>query len=208
MAITIKPKILRKALMIAAATAKEEATAAANGKNLTISQNVRTPKLGLDGDKTLIIANSLKDDNESNSNDKGVWEGFDDLPERRKLDYILILNKTLEDTSRSALQRFNKGIRYDLFINNLGEINTVRDLILNSINRDLLDLIKNGDLSLKSLKKLKRKNSAMKQKSGIYVYVVYNLDKPDVVGIYVKSAERLAFRIKYYIGEYKEFIRP
>jgi hypothetical protein len=123
----------------------------------------------------------LKDDNESNSDDESVWEGFDDLPERRELDHILILNKTLEDAGRSALQRFNGGIRYDLFINNLGGIDAVRDLILNSIDRDLLDLIENGDLSLKSLKKLKRKNSAMKQKSGIYVHVVYDLGKPDEV---------------------------
>jgi hypothetical protein len=150
----------------------------------------------------------LKDDNESNSDDESVWEGFDDLPERRELDHILILNKTLEDAGRSALQRFNGGIRYDVFINNLGGIDAVRDLILNSIDRDLLDLIENGDLSLKSLKKLKRKNSAMKQNSGIYVHVVYDPGKPDVVGIYVGSAERLAFRVKYHMGEHEEFIRP
>src|SRR4051794_32113922 len=131
MAMTIKPGVLGKASVTAAATAKEEAAAAVNGEDLTISQNVRTPESGLDGDETLTTANSLKDDNESNSDDESVWEGFDDLPERHELDHILILNKTLEDAGRSALQRFNGGIRYDLFINNLGGIDAVRDLILN-----------------------------------------------------------------------------
>lgn len=54
-------------------------------------------------DETPTTANSLKDDSESNSDNESVWEGFDDLPERRELNHILILDKTLEDAGRSAL---------------------------------------------------------------------------------------------------------
>jgi len=166
------------------------------------------PESGLDGDETPSTADSLSDDNERNSDDQSVWEGCDDLLERRELDHILILNKTLADAGRSALQRFNGGIRYDVFVNNFGGKDAVRDLSLSTIDRDLLDLIENGDLSLKSLAKLKRKKSAMKQKSGIYVHVVYDPDEPHIVGIYVGSGERLAFRVKYRVGEHEQFIRP
>jgi hypothetical protein len=166
------------------------------------------PESSLNGDETPTTANSLSDHNESNSDDESVWEGFDDLPERLEPDHVLILNKTLEDASRSALQRFNGGIRYDVFINNRGGKDAVRDLILSSIDRDLLDLIENGDFSLKSLKKLERKKSTIKQNSGIYVHVVYDPDKSDVVGIYVGSAERLAFRVEYHIGEHEALKTP
>ena len=71
---------------------------------------------GLDGDETPTTANSLSDDYVSNSDAESVREGFDGLPERRELDRILILNQTLADAGRSALQRFNGGIRYDVFM--------------------------------------------------------------------------------------------
>lgn len=139
---------------------------------------------------------------------KVCWERFDYLPERRELDRILILNKTLADAGRSALQRLNGGIGHDVFINKLVGKDAVRDLILSSIDTDMLDLIENGDLSLKSLKilkKFKRKKSAMKRKSGIYVHIIYDTDKPDIEGVYVGSAERLAFRAEYHIGEHEQF---
>lgn len=142
---------------------------------------------------------------------KVCWERFDYLPERRELDHILILNKTLADAGRSALQRLNGGIRYGVFINKLSGKDAVRDLILSSIDTDMLDLIENGDLSLKSLKilkKFKRKKSAMKRKSEIHVHIIYDTDKPDIVGVHVGSAERLAFRVEYHIGEHEQFIKP
>jgi hypothetical protein len=93
MAMTTKTGVLRKASVTVIAKA--------SGEDLTISQNV--PQSGLDSDEIPTTANSLSDDNESNSDDESVWEGFDDLQERRELDHILILNKTLEDAGRSAL---------------------------------------------------------------------------------------------------------
>ena len=48
----------------------------------------------------------------------------------------------------------------------------------------------------------------MKQNSGIYVHVVYDPDKPDIVGIYAGSTERLAFRVEYHVGEHEQFRRP
>ena len=77
----------------------------------------------------------MKDDNESNSDDQNVWEGFDDLPERRELECILIPKRSkmpVEAPSNVSMEVFDT----TCFINNLGGIDAIRDLILNSIDRD------------------------------------------------------------------------
>ena len=68
------------------------------------------------------------------------------------------------------------------------------------MNSDLLNLVEPGDLRLETLKELKIKNQGISNRPGIYVHIIYNHDNPNVAGIYVGSADRLAARI----GEHKK----
>jgi hypothetical protein len=64
------------------------------------------------------------------------------------------------------------------------------------LDSDLLNLIETEELRLETLKELKTKKPGISNRPGIYVHIIYNHDNPDVVGIYVGSADQLVVRIE------------
>jgi len=67
--------------------------------------------------------------------------------------------------------------------------------VLGSLDSDLLDLIETGEFRLETMKELEIKNPGTSNRPGIYVHMIYSHDYPNVAGIYVGSADRLAARI-------------
>jgi len=64
------------------------------------------------------------------------------------------------------------------------------------LDSDLLNLIETREFRLETLKELKTKKLGISNRPRIYVHIIYNHDNPDVVGIYVGSADRLAARVE------------
>jgi hypothetical protein len=64
------------------------------------------------------------------------------------------------------------------------------------LDSDLLNLIETEELRLRALKELKTKKPGISNRPGIYVHIIYNYGNPDVVGIYVGSADQLVVRIE------------
>lgn len=137
------------------------------------------------------------------------WGGFGDFAESPKLEHVSIVNKLLQDISQTpTLLQLSRGVaRYDVFVNNPGGTDAVRDQVSASLDSDLFNLIETRELRLETLKELKVKKPGISNRPGIYVHIIYNPDDLDDVGIYVRSAKLLAARIKIHKKEQKNVNR-
>lgn len=125
------------------------------------------------------------------------------------MEHLSILNKLLQDISQTPTPlQLSRGVtRYDVFVNNSGGTETIRDQVLASLDRDLLNLIETRELRPETLKELKVKKPGISNRPGIYVHIIYNPDDLNVVGIYVGSAKWLVARIKIHKMEQKKVNR-